>query len=40
MVWAGFGSVIARFLATRRARLVFNGAMVGLLVLPLAPVFV
>jgi threonine/homoserine/homoserine lactone efflux protein len=40
VVWAGFGSTIARFLATRRARLAFNGSMAGLLVLSLVPVFV
>jgi threonine/homoserine/homoserine lactone efflux protein len=40
VVWAGFGSAISRFLATRRARLAFNGSMASLLVLSLAPVFV
>ena len=40
VVWAGFGAAIARFLATRRARLAFNGSMAGLLVLSLVPVFV
>jgi threonine/homoserine/homoserine lactone efflux protein len=40
VVWAGFGSAIARVLASRRARLVFNGSMAGLLVLSLVPVFV
>lgn len=40
VVWAGFGSAIARFLATRRARLAFNGSMASLLVLSLLPVFV
>lgn len=40
VIWAGFGSAIARFLASRRARLAFNGSMAGLLVLSLVPVFV
>jgi len=40
VAWAGFGSAIARFLASRRARLAFNGSMAGLLVLSLVPVFV
>ena len=38
-IWAGFGSVIGRTLAGRRARLAFNLTMAGLLVLSLIPVF-
>lgn len=37
-LWAGFGATIGRFLADRRARLAFNGAMAMLLVLSLVPV--
>jgi len=39
VIWAGFGSVIGRHLADRRAHLVFNLSMGGLLVLSLIPVF-
>jgi threonine/homoserine/homoserine lactone efflux protein len=39
VVWAGFGTMIGRYLADRRARLVFNLSMAGLLVLSLIPVF-
>ena len=39
-VWAGFGTAIARFLSRSRARLAFNGAMAGLLVVSMVPVFV
>jgi threonine/homoserine/homoserine lactone efflux protein len=39
MIWAGFGSIIGRYLADQRARLVFNLFMAGLLVLSLIPVF-
>ena len=39
VIWAGFGAAIARFLGTPRARTAFNGAMAGLLVLSLVPVF-
>ena len=38
-VWAGFGTVIGRYLARPRARRVFNVSMAGLLVLSLIPVF-
>lgn len=38
-IWAGFGSAIGRYLAHGRVRRVFNGAMAGLLVLSLIPVF-
>ncbi|MBN9091429.1 MAG: LysE family translocator [Reyranella sp.] len=39
LLWAGFGAVIARWLTRPGARRAFNGAMGGLLVLSLAPVF-
>jgi len=38
-VWAGFGTVIGRYLARPHARRVFNVSMAGLLVLSLIPVF-
>ena len=38
-IWAAFGAAIGRFLASPRARAVFNWSMGGLLVLSLAPVF-
>lgn len=38
-VWAGFGTVIGRYLADPRARRIFNGSMAGLLALSLIPVF-
>jgi threonine/homoserine/homoserine lactone efflux protein len=38
-IWAGFGTVIGRFLHNPRARMAFNGSMAGLLVLSLIPVF-
>lgn len=38
VIWAAFGTAIGRFIATPRARSVFNWAMAGLLVLSLAPV--
>jgi threonine/homoserine/homoserine lactone efflux protein len=38
VIWAGFGTAIGRFIATQRARAVFNWAMAGLLVLSLVPV--
>jgi threonine/homoserine/homoserine lactone efflux protein len=37
MIWAGFGTVIGRFLTRPRARMAFNWSMAGLLVLSLAP---
>jgi threonine/homoserine/homoserine lactone efflux protein len=37
-LWAGFGAAIARFLRRLSARLAFNGAMAGLLVISLVPV--
>jgi hypothetical protein len=37
-IWAGFGTVVGRFLADRRARTAFNWSMAGLLVLSLVPV--
>jgi threonine/homoserine/homoserine lactone efflux protein len=37
-LWAGFGTVIGRFLAKPRARMAFNWSMAGLLVLSLIPV--
>jgi threonine/homoserine/homoserine lactone efflux protein len=39
VIWTGFGAVIGRFLANRRARTAFNWSMAGLLVLSLIPVF-
>jgi threonine/homoserine/homoserine lactone efflux protein len=38
-VWAGFGAVIGRYLATRHVRRIFNWSMAGLLALSLIPVF-
>jgi len=38
-VWAGFGTVIGRYLARPRQRRAFNWSMAGLLVLSLIPVF-
>jgi threonine/homoserine/homoserine lactone efflux protein len=38
-LWAGFGSLIGRFLSNPRARAAFNWAMAALLVLSLIPVF-
>ena len=38
-LWAGFGTVIGRFLANPPARMAFNWSMAGLLVLSLIPVF-
>jgi threonine/homoserine/homoserine lactone efflux protein len=37
VIWAGFGTVIGRFLANPRARIAFNWSMAGLLVLSLVP---
>ena len=39
VIWAGFGTAIARFLGNPRARRTFNWSMAGLLVLSLVPVF-
>jgi len=39
VVWAGFGSVIGRYLADPRVRKAFNWSMAGLLALSLIPVF-
>jgi threonine/homoserine/homoserine lactone efflux protein len=39
LLWAGFGAAIARWLERPAARRGFNGAMAGLLVLSLVPVF-
>jgi len=38
VLWAAFGTVISRFIAQPRARMVFNWSMAGLLVLSLVPV--
>lgn len=38
MLWAGFGTMLGRFLADPRARLAFNWSMAGLLVLSVIPV--
>jgi threonine/homoserine/homoserine lactone efflux protein len=38
-VWAGFGTLIGRYLATPRVRRIFNWSMAGLLALSLIPVF-
>lgn len=39
VLWAGFGAAIGRFLSRPPARRSFNGAMAGLLVISLIPVF-
>jgi threonine/homoserine/homoserine lactone efflux protein len=39
VVWAGFGTMIGRWLKKPRARAAFNWSMAGLLVLSLLPVF-
>lgn len=39
LLWTGFGAAIGRWLRAPNARWVFNGAMGGLLVLSLVPVF-
>ena len=39
VLWAAFGTVIGRLLRNPRNRALFNGAMAGLLVLSLLPVF-
>ena len=39
VIWAGFGAAIGRLLGNPRARMAFNWAMAGLLVLSLIPVF-
>ena len=39
VLWAAFGSAIARYLRRPAVRTAFNGSMAGLLVLSLAPVF-
>jgi threonine/homoserine/homoserine lactone efflux protein len=39
VIWAGFGTMIGRFLHKPRARMAFNGSMAALLVLSLIPVF-
>ena len=38
-VWAGFGTLIGRYLANPRVRGIFNWSMAGLLALSLIPVF-
>ena len=38
VVWAGFGTIIGRFLSNPRARTVFNWSMAGLLALSLLPI--
>jgi threonine/homoserine/homoserine lactone efflux protein len=38
VIWAGFGTVIGRFLTNPRGRITFNWSMAGLLVLSLIPV--
>ena len=38
-LWAGFGTVIGRYLANPRVRRIFNWSMAGLLALSLIPVF-
>jgi threonine/homoserine/homoserine lactone efflux protein len=38
VIWAGFGTVIGRFLANPRARIAFNWSMAGLLLFSLIPV--
>lgn len=39
VIWAGFGTIIGRYLGSSRVRAVFNCSMAGLLVLSLLPVF-
>jgi threonine/homoserine/homoserine lactone efflux protein len=39
VIWAGFGTIIGRFLSNPRARTVFNWSMAGLLALSLLPIF-
>ena len=39
VIWAGFGTIIGRYLSNPRARMAFNWSMAGLLVLSLIPVF-
>jgi threonine/homoserine/homoserine lactone efflux protein len=39
VMWAAFGTAIARFLTRPHARSAFNGSMASLLVLSLVPVF-
>jgi len=39
VVWAGFGTLIGRYLSNFRARTIFNWSMAGLLVLSLVPIF-
>lgn len=39
VIWAGFGTVIGRYLRNARIRRLFNASMAGLLMLSLAPVF-
>jgi threonine/homoserine/homoserine lactone efflux protein len=39
VTWAGFGTIIGRYLGNPRNRLIFNWSMAGLLVLSLLPVF-
>ena len=39
VIWAGFGTIIGRFIAEPRARMTFNWSMASLLVLSLIPVF-
>jgi threonine/homoserine/homoserine lactone efflux protein len=39
MLWAGFGTIIGRYLRGPRVRILFNWSMAGLLVLSLVPVF-
>lgn len=39
VIWAGFGTVIGRYLRNARIRRLFNASMAGLLVLSLVPVF-
>lgn len=38
-IWAGFGTIIGRYLGDRRVRKAFNWSMAGLLALSLLPVF-
>jgi threonine/homoserine/homoserine lactone efflux protein len=38
VIWAGFGTIIGRYLVNPRARMAFNWSMAGLLVLSLVPV--
>lgn len=39
VIWAGFGTIIGRYLGNPRNRVIFNWSMAGFLALSLVPVF-